>query len=401
MAARTLKFLAMVLGWCVAAGTANAQRGAVSDFSGAGVAGSAFIGAFHPKPATTSPNAAVSEFAMHAIAFNLGTALNGGTVAGGGFTTSGFGVQALGRLLAGPAAAVAVERRQVGDALRPSGALQAPIDRLLSALTGLLAAPTAERNDELPRSTMRELPPPDAGASTPSSAAIREAAAAFHDVVNSSSAPYLRNPPQEFRAIYSTLFELICTESTSAGVANTACAPPSYVIDQPAPIPLVNQDSIDAVARATAEKARADSAAVAAARARADTIAAVARATETAHARAVLETRVFFDADQFALTADARALLDTKIQVLKANLDVRLRIEGHVDAREVGDFNRALGKLRAEQARSYLIAHGIGYARIDIVDRGATRPACTESRDSCRQRNRRDEFIIVAGGAQR
>ncbi len=432
MATRTLVFTGTILGLCMAGGAANAQRGAVSDFSGAGVASSAFMGAFHPRAAGQARNTALSAFAVRAFAFKLGSSLNSGTVAGGGLTTSGFGVQALGQLLSTAEPAPAV-RRKIADALRPSGALPAQIDRLLAALTGLLATPAAGPVEAGPRSGLRPDRIPLAGAggpsgsaagdddsgrprpaargssptaplsSDPSSVAVQRAAAAFRDFVNSASAQYLSDPPEEFRAIFSTLFELICSENAASGIKATACTPPNYVVDQPPPVPLVNRDSIAAAVRdsaAAAAKARADSSAAAAARAHADSVAIATRRMETERARAVIETKVFFDADQFALDADAKAALDAKIPVLKANPNLRVRVEGNVDPQESGAFNHLLGKFRAEQARSYLIAHGVGVNRIDIVDHGASHPVCTDRRESCRSRNRRDDFVIVAGGAQ-
>ncbi len=430
-ATQTLVFTGTILGLCMAGGAANAQRGAVSDFSGAGVASSAFIGSFHPRAAAQARNAAFSAFAVRAFAFRLGSSLNSGTVAGGGLTTSGFGVQALGQLLSTAEPAPAV-RQKIADALRPSGALAPQVDRLLAALTGLLANPAAPALEEGPRSGLlpggRPLaetggpsgspagedasgrPRPAARESSrttplssdPSAAAVQRAGAAFRDFVNSASAQYLSDPPEVFRAIFSTLFELICSENAASGITAPACTPPNYVINQPPPVPLVNRDSIAAAARdsAAAAKVRADSAAAAAARAHADSVASATRRLETARARAVIETRVFFDADQFALDAGAKAALDAKIPVLKANPDLRIRVVGNVDQQESGAFNHLLGKFRAEQARSYLIAHGVGVNRIEIVDNGAAHPVCTERRESCRSRNRRDEFVIVAGGAQ-
>ena len=384
-----------LLGLCLAAGPAAAQSGNVSDFSGAGVANSAFIGPFGgPRTAARAPNLTLMNAALGEMAFKLGASLDAGTVAGGGIATSGRGVQLVGRLVLGPTTPDAGTREALVLAFRPSGASPAQVDRLVSALAGLLmnsatsdASPFAAR---LPQSL--------------SAAAVDEAAAAFHDVVNSASAAYLRNPPEEFQAVYSTLYELLCAENTIAGVTAAMCAPPEFVIDQPAPRPLVNQDSIDAAqkdrAAATAARLRADSIAGAAARAHEDSLAAAARARETIHARAVLETRIFFDPSQFSLDAAAKTALDAKLRVLQANPDVRIRVQGNVDERETDAFNHLLGRFRAEQARSYLVANGIGVGRIDIVDNGARRPVCTEHRESCWSRNRRDEFTIVAGARQ-
>lgn len=428
------------LGLAVAAATARAQRGSVSDFSGASVSNSALIGQFHPQTPAPMPLTAASHAALREIASKVGVSLTAGTVAGGGFLTSGEGVQALGRLMYGREAAPAGARQALARALRPSGASDARINRLLSALAGLLMNPAAEPASDgagnLPRSesnsgaSSEEVGGPNVtgpveartagGPARPRSpaldallpanltpAAVAEAASAFADVVNSADAEFLRDPPPEFLAVYSTLFELICAQDVAAGIPAPMCTAPNFLIDQPPPTPVVNRDSIAAAetaraaaAAAAVAKARTDSLEAAAERARADSIAAVTSVAATAHARAVLSTRIYFDNDQFTLHPNAKTALDAKLQVLEANPDVRIRIEGYIDPSETGVLSQTLGWLRAEQARSYLIAGGVAAERIEIVNRSAAHPTCTARREACQAQNRRDEFVIVAGGAR-
>ncbi len=428
------------LSLAVAAATARAQSGSVSDFSGASVSNSALIGPFAPQPAAPMPLTAASHAALREIASKVGVSLNAGTVAGGGFLTSGEGVQALGRLMYGPGAAPAGARQTLAGALRPSGASEVQINRLLSALAGLLMNPAAEPTSDA-TGNLRRL---ESNSGTPSEnaggpnvaplvearaaggpmprrgpavdallpanltpAAVAEAASAFADLVNSANAEFLRDPPPEFLAVYSTLFELICAQDVAAGIPAPMCTAPNFLIDQPPPKPLVNRDSIAAAeaaraaaAVAAAAKARTDSLEAAAERARADSIAAVTSVAATAHARAVLATKIYFDNDQFTLHPNAKTALDAKLQVLEANPDVRIRIEGYIDPSETGVLSQTLGWLRAEQARSYLIAGGIADDRIEIVNRSAAHPTCTDRREACRAQNRRDEFVIVAGGTR-
>ena len=111
----------------------------------------------------------------------------------------------------------------------------------------------------------------------------------------------------------------------------------------PAP-PAVNQDSIDAEARARAEAdrlAREQAAADAAARA-AEAAAERARAA----ARSTLEDMVFFDYDMSDIRNDAAAALRQKVNILQASPQVQLRIEGHADDRGSTEYNLALGNRR-------------------------------------------------------
>jgi peptidoglycan-associated lipoprotein len=58
----------------------------------------------------------------------------------------------------------------------------------------------------------------------------------------------------------------------------------------------------------------------------------------------------------------------------------------------------ALGTRRAQAARQYLTDHGVDAARIEIASNGEERPVCQEHDENCWKQNRRDEFVIVAGG---
>jgi peptidoglycan-associated lipoprotein len=158
---------------------------------------------------------------------------------------------------------------------------------------------------------------------------------------------------------------------------------PAPVQPAPAPAPRVNQDSIDAAARAAAEDAERR---------------AMAAAIEAA--RAALTAPIFFDYDQSDLRDDARATLESKVPVLNANPAIRLRIAGHTDERGSDEYNLALGQRRAAAARRYLESRGIAASRIDIVSFGEERPIAQGSSESAYAQNRRDEFEIIAGGDQ-
>lgn len=123
-----------------------------------------------------------------------------------------------------------------------------------------------------------------------------------------------------------------------------------------------------------------------------DSLAAVERA------RAALLAKVYFDFDQDVLRDDQRSVLEAKLPVLRANPNVRIRIEGHADERGSDEYNLALGMRRAQTAKKFLTDNGIDASRIDIASLGEERPVCQDHSESCWSQNRRDEFVIVAGG---
>lgn len=110
-----------------------------------------------------------------------------------------------------------------------------------------------------------------------------------------------------------------------------------------------------------------------------------------------LTTPVYFELDQADLTEEGRRILDAKRDAMQSNAQIRIRIEGHADDTGSDEYNMALGERRAATARRYLVQAGIAEGRMQIVSRGEERPACTEGQESCRARNRRDEFIVMSG----
>jgi peptidoglycan-associated lipoprotein len=116
-----------------------------------------------------------------------------------------------------------------------------------------------------------------------------------------------------------------------------------------------------------------------------------------AEARATLEGAVYFEYDQDGLTDQARGLLDAKLAVLLANMDVQLRITGHADERGSDEYNIALGQRRAATVKRYFVDRGIADSKIALVSMGEEQPECMASEESCWQRNRRATFVITSG----
>ncbi|MGI8618945.1 MAG: OmpA family protein [Gemmatimonadaceae bacterium] len=120
-------------------------------------------------------------------------------------------------------------------------------------------------------------------------------------------------------------------------------------------------------------------------------------AAREAEAIALIRGTVYFDYDQSALSAEARATLDAKVPALQARPAFRIKITGHTDERGSSEYNLALGLRRAAELKEYLVANGIDGARIDISSMGEERPAAAGSNDAAWALNRRAEFVQVTG----
>ncbi len=160
-------------------------------------------------------------------------------------------------------------------------------------------------------------------------------------------------------------------------------------------------DQIEAERRAAEEARLAAERAEREARERAGTEADMAAIrAETAAAREILEQRIHYDYDRSTIRSDSEQVLMRKVAVLRANPNVRLRIEGHTDERGSIEYNVALGQRRAESARDFLVNFGIASNRLETVSWGEDRPLVRASNEDAWAMNRRSEFSILTGGDQ-
>ncbi len=163
--------------------------------------------------------------------------------------------------------------------------------------------------------------------------------------------------------------------------------PPEPVGPTPEEIEAMRQDSIRRVREAEEAAARAE-----AERARQAAEAAAARARET------LTEMVFFDYDDASLTSESEQRLRAKLDILRANPGVQLRMEGHADERGTSEYNIALGNERAESVIQFLTNFGLDAGRFSAVSYGEERALSSGSSEAAWARNRRVEFVITAGG---
>ena len=121
-------------------------------------------------------------------------------------------------------------------------------------------------------------------------------------------------------------------------------------------------------------------------------------ASGVAAARSALVAKIFFDYDKSDITDQGKAILDAKVPILNINPGIRIRVEGNTDRRGSDEYNLALGQRRAASAKRYITEHGIDASRLDIISYGAERPVAEGDAEDAYSQNRRDEFVIVAGG---
>ncbi|MDB2599843.1 peptidoglycan-associated lipoprotein Pal [Gammaproteobacteria bacterium] len=111
-------------------------------------------------------------------------------------------------------------------------------------------------------------------------------------------------------------------------------------------------------------------------------------ATQAVLANAV----VYFEYDQFNLTAKSIQALKGVTELMKRNAKITISIEGHADERGTREYNLALGQRRSESVANYLVANGINRNRLITKSYGEERPLSLGSNDTAWSKNRRVEI---------
>ena len=109
-----------------------------------------------------------------------------------------------------------------------------------------------------------------------------------------------------------------------------------------------------------------------------------------------LSEKIFFETDKKRIQERSFPILDEVVKALKANPQMRIRIEGHTDNRK-GERtdNQRLSQRRANEVRDYLVDHEIDIKRLEAKGYGDSKPLASNDTDEGREKNRRVEFVIV------
>ena len=110
--------------------------------------------------------------------------------------------------------------------------------------------------------------------------------------------------------------------------------------------------------------------------------------------------KVYFEFDSASLEAESRAALDANGEIMRANTDIKVEIQGHADERGSTDYNLALGQRRASAVYRYLTTGaGVSSSRLKQISYGEEQPLAGGSTEAAWTKNRRCEFVITWGGS--
>ena len=104
---------------------------------------------------------------------------------------------------------------------------------------------------------------------------------------------------------------------------------------------------------------------------------------------------IFYDYDSFIVKDEYKPLLEAHAAYLKANRNVRIKVEGNTDERGSREYNLALGQKRSESVKRVLTLLGVSDTQIDTVSLGEEKPRNPASNEAAYSENRRCDLAYA------
>ena len=121
------------------------------------------------------------------------------------------------------------------------------------------------------------------------------------------------------------------------------------------------------------------------------------RAAKVEPAAAVVDAvkDIYFDFDKSSIRPDAREVLKANADYFLKNSAASIVIEGHCDERGTAEYNMALGKSRAQEAKKYLANLGVKESKMKTISYGKERPIDPGHDEQAWAKNRRAHFGVT------
>ena len=109
----------------------------------------------------------------------------------------------------------------------------------------------------------------------------------------------------------------------------------------------------------------------------------------------IMQAQIQFAFDKSELTDSAKAILDEKVALFRADPTMSIAIVGHTDLAGTDTYNMALGSRRARAATAYIISRGIDPTRVVTGSRGESQPVTVAAGEAAQAPNRRAMFRVL------
>ncbi|MDB4980920.1 MAG: outer membrane protein [Myxococcales bacterium] len=112
--------------------------------------------------------------------------------------------------------------------------------------------------------------------------------------------------------------------------------------------------------------------------------------------RLTINRPVFFATDKDRILPKSFPVLKAVADALTATPEIKkISIDGHADVRGTAEYNLDLSRRRAENIKTFFVAHGVAAERLEVRGFGNTRPVGSNDTEEGRAKNRRVELIIL------
>jgi len=108
----------------------------------------------------------------------------------------------------------------------------------------------------------------------------------------------------------------------------------------------------------------------------------------------IFEPVIYFGYDQYELDEKGTDNIRYHADILMANPQQKVTLNGHTDERGTPEYNLALGEKRAKAVEQAMMLFGVDQSRIEVVSFGEEQPEDLRSNEEAWQKNRRVEIII-------
>lgn len=100
-----------------------------------------------------------------------------------------------------------------------------------------------------------------------------------------------------------------------------------------------------------------------------------------------------FDTGKSIIKDESKPVIDQIVQMLKANPDLKIGVEGHTDNVGTPASNKTLSEARAKSVVSAIVAQGVSADRLSPTGFGQDKPVADNTTEEGRAKNRRVELV--------
>ena len=102
---------------------------------------------------------------------------------------------------------------------------------------------------------------------------------------------------------------------------------------------------------------------------------------------------ILFDTNSSVIKEESKPVLDQVLELLGAEPDWKLTIEGHTDAVGSDEHNLSLSQQRADSVKAFLVSGGVDEGRLKTAGFGESQPVADNDTELGRAQNRRVELV--------